>query len=209
MARHYRKRKKRKTSFLKVLGIAIIVILLVFGLVRYIRKVSYDNYLRQAQTQKDYAEQARVNFIKVVAPIAQKEDKPYGILPSITIAQACLESDYGQSELAKKYNNLFGVKGTDPNTTKVLTTKEYTDGQWHEVSGRFQVYDSYEASIKAHTMLFVNGTTWNPNQYQHVLNAKDYRSQAKALETDGYATDPGYAAKVIYVIEKYNLNQYD
>lgn len=209
MTRHYRKRKKRKTSFSKVLGIAIIVILLVLGLMSYIRKVSYDNYLRQAQTQKDYAEQARINFIKVIAPIAQKEDKPYGIFPSITIAQACLESDYGQSELAKKYNNLFGVKGTDPSTTKVLTTKEYTDGQWHEVSGRFQVYDTYEAAIKAHTMLFVKGTTWNASQYQHVLNAKDYRSQAKALETDGYATDPGYAQKLIYVIEKYNLTQYD
>lgn len=209
MARHYHRRRKHKNSFSKVAGTAVIIVLLVFGLAYYLKKASYDNYLRQAQTQKNYAEQARINFIKVIAPIAQKEDKPYGILPSITIAQACLESDYGQSELAKRYNNLFGVKGTDPNSTKVLTTKEYVNGQWHEVNGRFQVYDTYEAAIKAHTMLFVKGTTWNPNQYQHVLSAKDYRSQAKALETDGYATDPDYAQKLIYVIEKYNLTQYD
>lgn len=202
-------RKRNKNLRLKTFSVIAAIILLIVGLGYYIKKLSYDNYLQHAQTQKVYAEQARENFIKVIAPIAQKEDKPYGILPSITIAQACLESDYGQSELAKKYNNLFGVKGTDPNNTKVLTTKEYVNGQWQVISGRFQVYDTYESAIKAHTMLFVNGTTWNHNQYQHVLSAKDYRSQAKALETDGYATDPGYAEKVIYVIEKYNLNQYD
>lgn len=207
MTRYFRRRKKN--SRLKTFGVIIAIILLIVGLGYYIKRMSYDKYLEQAQAEKVYAEQARDNFIKVIAPIAQKEDKPYGILPSITIAQACLESDYGQSELAKKYNNLFGVKGTDPNNTKVLTTKEYVNGQWQVISGRFQVYDTYESAIKAHTKLFVNGTTWNPNQYQHVLNAKDYRSQAKALEIDGYATDPGYAEKLIYVIEKYNLNQYD
>lgn len=207
MTRYFRRRNKNLV--LKTFGIITAIILLIAGLGYYIKKMSYDRYLEQAQTEKAYAEQARDNFIKIIAPIAQKEDKPYGVLPSITIAQACLESDYGQSELAKKYNNLFGVKGTDPNTTKVLTTKEYVDGQWQVISGRFQVYDTYESAIKAHTRLFVNGTTWNPNQYQHVLKAKNYRSQAKALETDGYATDPGYAEKLIYVIEKYNLNQYD
>ncbi|MBP2058434.1 flagellum-specific peptidoglycan hydrolase FlgJ [Lactobacillus colini] len=207
MTRRFRRRKKKLR--LKSLGIIIAIILLIIGLGYYIKKMAYDNYLRQAQTEKEFAQQSRDNFIKVIAPIAQREDKAYGILPSITIAQACLESNYGQSQLAKKYNNLFGVKGTDPNKTKVLTTKEYVNGQWQVISGRFQVYDTYEASIKAHTKLFINGTTWNPNQYRHVLNAKDYRSQAKALETDGYATDPGYAEKLIYVIEKYNLNQYD
>lgn len=194
---------------MKKFRVIIAIILLVVGLGYYIKKVTYGKYLEQAQTEKVYAEQTPDNFIKVIAPIAQKADKPYGIFPSITIAQACLESNYGQSKLARQYNNLFGVKGTDPNHTKVLKTKEYVKGHWKIIRSRFQVYDTYKSSIKAHAKLFVNGTTWNSRQYRHVLNAKDYRSQAKALVTDGYATDPGYAEKIIYVINKYNLTQYD
>ena len=44
---------------------------------------------------------------------------------------------------------------------------------------------------------------------QIVLAAKDYKSQAKALVTDGYATDPDYSTKLINLIEQYNLNKYD
>lgn len=66
--------------------------------------------LRQAQLEKEQSLQSKEKFIKVVAPIAQRADKPYGLFPSVTIAQACLESNFGQSELSRKYNNLFGVK---------------------------------------------------------------------------------------------------
>ena len=55
----------------------------------------------------------------------------------------------------------------------------------------------------------MNGTSWNKDQYQHVLAAKDYASQAQALETDGYATDPGYTKKLIDLIKEFNLTQYD
>lgn len=204
-----RRSKNNKTNLLlvKVFAFAIIFVVLLAGL--YYRHQITNQQLAQQEQLKRQAMQSRQNFIRVIASIAQKEDKPYGILPSVTIAQACLESNYGQSELAKKYNNLFGVKGTDPNTSQVMTTKEFVNGRWETIHGRFQIYDSYQASIHAHTMLFVNGTTWNSKQYQHVLAAKDYQTQAKALETDGYATDPGYANKVITIIEEYNLTQYD
>ena len=90
-----------------------------------------------------------------------------------------------------------------------MTTKEYTNGKWKTVKAWFQIYDSYEASIRAHARLFQNGTTWNAKQYKHVLAAKDYKTQAKALVTDGYATDPNYASKLISLINQYNLDQYD
>ena len=77
------------------------------------------------------------------------------------------------------------------------------------VKARFQIYDSYEASIRAHVRLFQQGTSWNKDQYNDVLAAKDYKSQAKALVTDGYATDPDYSTKLINLIEQYNLNKYD
>ena len=172
-------------------------------------EVAVNEQLRQAQLEKERALQSKERFIKVVAPIAQRADKPYGLFPSVTIAQACLESNFGQSELSKKYYNLFGVKGTDPNTSRELTTSEFVNDHWETVTGRFQVYNSYEESIQAHTRLFVNGTSWNKDQYQHVLAAKDYASQAQALETDGYATDPGYTKKLIDLIKEFNLTQYD
>ncbi|WP_094544941.1 glycoside hydrolase family 73 protein [Lactobacillus taiwanensis] len=130
------------------------------------------------------------NFIYVVALCAQRADKPYGLFPSVTISQAVLESNFGQSDLSKKYNNLCGVKGTDPNTSKELTTSEFVNDHWVTVTGRFRVYESYDESIQAHTRLYVNGTSWNSNHYPHVLVAQDYATTAQDLETDTYAQDP-------------------
>lgn len=63
--------------------------------------------------------------------------------------------------------------------------------------------------MKDHTLLFVNGVDWDPYLYRGVLLADNYRSAAKSLEAAGYATDPGYAQKIISVIETYELYQYD
>ncbi|GBG04820.1 glycoside hydrolase family 73 protein [Lactobacillus rodentium] len=196
-----KKSRKKKSNFLllKVFGICFVILILFAGL-----------FYRKNRIVKHTGEEvSRSEFISVVGPIAQAQDKPYGLFPSVTIAQACLESDFGQSTLAQKYNNLFGVKGSNPTTSKILTTQEFVNGQWKTIHGRFQVYDSYEAAIHAHTMLIVNGTNWNKQQYAHVLAAKNYQEQAKALQTDGYATDPTYATKLINLINQYNLTQYD
>ena len=213
-----KKRKKRRNS--KSLGIIfrtfliLFILLIVFVCFRYYRRQAIQSeQIRQEQLQRRQEQEKLIRerkaFIKKIGPIAKQVDKSYDLLPSITIAQACLESNYGQSDLSQKYNNLFGVKGTNPNTSAILTTKEYVKGKWINVKARFQIYDSYEASIRAHARLFQNGTSWNHKQYQHVLAAKDYRKQAKALVTDGYATDPNYADKLINLIEQYGLAKYD
>lgn len=213
-----KKRKKRRNS--KSFGIIfrtfliLFILLIVFVCFRYYRRQAIQSeQIRQEQLQRRQEQEKLIRqrkaFIKKIGPIAKQVDKSYDLLPSITIAQACLESNYGQSDLSQKYNNLFGVKGTNPNTSAILTTKEYVKGKWINVKARFQIYDSYEASIRAHARLFQNGTSWNHKQYQHVLAAKDYRKQAKALVTDGYATDPNYADKLINLIEQYGLAKYD
>jgi N-acetylmuramoyl-L-alanine amidase len=148
-------------------------------------------------------------FIKKVAPEAIELGHQYGVLPSITIGQAILESDWGNSTLASKYNNYFGIKGEDPSNTVVLQTREYTDGQWVTINGRFRSYSDYRESMKDHALLLVNGTTWNSAQYQQVISSKDYIEAAVSLQTDGYATDPGYTTKIIHVIQKYDLMKYD
>ena len=211
-----RNRRKNQQTTITIVRVFAIVLLLMGAFVafRYYRRQALEQeQVRQAELAKKEAAakllKQKKDFIKKVAPVAQKVDKGTKLLPSITIAQACLESNYGQSDLAQKYNNLFGVKGTSKTTSAVMTTKEYTNGKWVTVKARFQIYDSYEASIRAHNRLFQEGTTWNKNQYKDVLNAKNYTEQAKALVTDGYATDPDYATKLTNLIEQFNLNQYD
>lgn len=212
--------KKRKSRIPKSVKLVVRVFIILFVLMiafvgfRYYRRYAIQSeQIRQAQLQRQQ-EQAKLlkqrkAFIKKIGPIAREVDKSYDLLPSITIAQACLESNYGQSDLSQKYNNLFGVKGTNPNISAVMTTKEYVKDKWVTVKARFQIYDSYEASIRAHARLFQNGTTWNHDQYKHVLASKDYKTQAKALVTDGYATDPDYADKLINLIEQFDLEKYD
>ncbi len=200
----YRRRRRRKNNnetIYIIIAIAVVVILGIFGYQRY-----------QANKQQDASnlvQQEHNAFIKKIAPEAIELGHQYGVLPSITIGQAILESDWGNSTLASKYNNYFGVKGTDPDNTIVLQTQEYTDGQWQTINGRFRVYTDFKESMKDHALLLVNGTTWNSSQYQQVISSKDYIEAAVSLQTDGYATDPGYTSKIIHVIQKYNLMKYD
>lgn len=211
-----RRKNKKQPSWLIIIRVFIILFLLIilFIAIRYYRRQAIQSeQLRQEQLARQQARakvvKERKAFIQKIGPIAQQVDQEFDLLPSITIAQACLESNYGQSSLSQKYNNLFGVKGTNPNTSAILTTKEYEKGKWLVVKARFQIYDSYEASIRAHARLFQKGTSWNAYQYQHVLAAKDYQTQAKALVKDGYATDPNYANKLIKLIEEYHLDRFD
>ncbi|MDT2813826.1 glycoside hydrolase family 73 protein [Vagococcus carniphilus] len=149
-------------------------------------------------------------FIKTLVPVAKELHQSHGILPSIIIGQAILESDWGSSELSAKYNNLFGIKSFSPDDESVkLKTKEYKDGKWIEINANFKVYASWEDCMRDHTLLFVNGVDWDPYLYQGVLLASDYKTAAKALQAAGYATDPDYAAKIMSVIEKNELYQYD
>ena len=211
-----RKKKKRGNKLAIIFRTVLLIVILMIAFVAfryYRRQAALNEQIRQEQLARQQALEKQIKqrkkFIAKIGPIAKEVDKSFDLLPSITIAQACLESDYGQSDLSQKYNNLFGVKGSNPNTSAVLSTKEYIKGKWITVKARFQIYDSYEASIRAHARLFQNGTTWNHKQYQHVLVAKTYQEQAQALVKDGYATDPDYADKLIKLIEEYNLDKYD
>lgn len=195
------KKQKEKQRVYIIIAIVVVVILGIFG---------YQRYRQNQKTDAMNLVQEEHNaFIKKVAPEAIDLGHQYGVLPSITIGQAILESDWGNSTLASKYNNYFGIKGTDPNNTVVLQTKEYTDGQWVTINGRFRSYSDFRDSMKDHAKLLVNGTTWNSAQYQQVISSKDYIEAAVSLQTDGYATDPGYTTKIIRVIQKYDLMKYD
>ena len=150
-----------------------------------------------------------VRWINQRADYAKTMHQQYGVLPSINLAQAIIESEWGKSTLAEKYHNYYGIKAGPNEPSVALATKEYQNGQWQTVTANFAVYNSWENGMAAHTRLLVSGTTWNPNQYAAVLKAGDYKQAAQALVDAGYATDPTYAAKIVDVIEHWHLQQFD
>ena len=203
-----KRRKKAKFKFLYVNGklrlsdLLLVVILLSLLFVQFIKWSGVNN---NTQTTK-IEDVKKEEFVEKIAPIAQDEQQKYHIFASITIAQAALESNWGQSELATQYYNLFGVKS---DTGGLMTTKEYVNGQWIVVRARFAIYQSWRESIEQHTALFVDGTSWDSSHYQAVLSADNYVEAAQALQQRGYATDPNYAQKLISLIKTYNLDKYD
>ena len=165
--------------------------------------------LQFQETRKDPTEIAHQQFIQNLVPSSQKAYQMYQVLPSISLAQAILESDWGESGLSQNYYNLYGVKAGAAEPSVQLETSEYIDGKWITIMAPFRVYNSWAESVEAHAKLLTYGVDWNPKLYEPVLKAKNYKEAAHALQKAGYATDPTYAQKIIHVIETYHLAQYD
>ena len=203
MAKKKWKKQKRKNIRWPavVAGVAVILLAFVFSL-KNLSSPFTDN-------QQENEAQSHQQFIERLVPHAQELQDGYGVLPSIILGQAILESNWGKSTLASKYNNLFGIKAYGDQKKVSLETKEFVNEEWINIQGDFKVYDSWEQSMDDHTQLFVQGVDWNPALYEKVITATNYQEAAQALQDAGYATDPGYAQKIIQVIETYQLNQYD
>ncbi|WP_332606876.1 phage tail protein [Bacillus spizizenii] len=152
---------------------------------------------------------SNTDFIKKIAPDAQRILANYKILASLVIAQGCLESAYGTSGLAVKGKNLFGVKGEYNGQYVIMQTWEVINGKNVQVPAKFRKYPSWYESMQDLAKLYVNGTSWNPNHYKAVVGERDYKKATAALVKAGYATDPAYATKLNGIIETYNLTQYD
>ncbi|MBS4022805.1 MAG: glucosaminidase domain-containing protein [Dethiobacter sp.] len=167
--------------------ISLLVVALIFGISKGLSYLS-------AQRQE---------FIDQIAPAAMEGYNQYGILPSLTISQAILESGWGKYHIS---NNLFGIKATSSWTGEVAirTTKEYINGQWVTIEAKFRAYPSFAESIIDYIRLI--GTT---SRYSGVLTASDYKEAAMRVWLAGYATDPQYPQKLVSIIESYNLDQYD
>lgn len=148
----------------------------------------------------------RKEFIDKIAPLAMADAQITQILPSLTIAQALLESNSGNSTLTTQANALFGIKAAGSWRGKVWDgrTTEYYNGQKTTITAGFRAYDSWADSILDHSMLLTNN-----KRYSKVIGEKDYKKACQAIAAAGYATDPSYASKLINLIETYGLNQYD
>lgn len=139
------------------------------------------------------------DYIKKYAPDAMRQQIKYGIPASITLAQGLLESGAGNSELARKSNNHFGIKCHS--SWKGPSVKHFDDGEMT----CFRKYPSVLDSYNDHSEFLVAGARYD---FLFELNVKDYKGWARGLKKAGYATDKQYAKKLIRIIELYELNEY-
>ena len=147
------------------------------------------------------------SFIDTIVPLVRKY--PSKIFNSVTIAQACLESSYGQSDLARGGRNLFGIKASAPWTGPAFNKNslEERDGKEGYENSDFRLYETFEESIADHATFF-ESTPKRIELYAKVLNAKTPEEQANAL-TGVYATSSKYGTSLIRLINEHNLKQYD
>ena len=155
-------------------------------------------------------DQKQSHFLSAIKQGAMDGAKE-GVLPSITAAQAILESGWGSSELAKApNNNLFGIKDSEDWNGESVTvlTQEYVNGGYITVNAAFRKYASWNDSVVDHAKFFTS-TEWRKDNYRKVVNETDYRIAAQELKNAGYATDPTYPGKLIRLIEAYKLYEWD
>ena len=172
----------------------LIIPVFIFGCKVQQRSVSNKN------NNTSYVPIDRREYIKTYNNLAIKEMNRSKIPASITLAQALLESDNGNSTLAKKANNHFGIKCHSTwNGPKVY----HDDDRRNECFRKYEsVYDSY----KDHSNFIANGS-----RYQFLFNYKtdDYKSWARGLQKAGYATSRTYATMLIKIIEDNKLYTFD
>ena len=149
-------------------------------------------------------------FINAVAPMAQRSAELYGVPASVTLAQAILESAWGESELSRYGQAFFGVKcnstSYSPYTTGCMPklTWEVIGGQNVYVWAHFRSYSSLTDSVLDHGYFLRNNTRYAP-----AFNTSTPEDFAKAIAAAGYATDPAYASKLSSLINTYNLKRFD
>lgn len=158
-----------------------------------------------------YSDQTKIAFINSLEDQAINNYKEYGILPSITMAQAVLESGWGQSELATEHNNFFGIKADsrwNGEIATIVTKENYDDVK----EANFRKYKSKEESIKDYGEFLYENSRYRESGF---FEGKDYKSQAQALENAGYSTAKNGSGELIYgdklvgVIQNYNLMLWD
>lgn len=139
-------------------------------------------------------------YISTFAPIAQDEMRAYGIPASITLAQGILESGAGRGALTQRTNNHFGIK---------CHTDWGGDFDFHDDDAQGECFRKYNHplySFRDHSIFLSS----RPH-YMFLFNYRkdDYKKWAHGLYKAGYATDRKYPQKLIALIERYQLDQYD
>ena len=175
---------------------AIVVIVLIIGFLAYFTK---ENSMMLSATQ----------FIAQFENAVIEATAGTGIFPSVKMAQAALETGWGKS-LSGNNNNMFGIKAAGIHTPYwtggyvIANTSEVIGGITGKYNLAFRKYASVSDSIRDHSYFLTQNS-----RYEKVFTAATPEAQAQALQAAGYATDPGYAGKLISVINQYGLKRLD
>ena len=146
---------------------------------------------------------AQTTFIAKVASLITDTR----ILKSVTIAQAILESGWGQSELTIKANALFGIKAGLTWKGKRYSSKTqecYDKVNFTTITAAFRGYNSWVESIADHTDFILKNS-----RFKSIIGCKDYKTVCSILQKGTYATAPNYAVSLISIIEQFKLYEYD
>lgn len=146
------------------------------------------------------------SFINEIAPLIQREGKARGYtIVSTVIAQACIESRWGLSGLAK-YHNYFGLKcGSKWKGAFVTmnTKEEYTQGQLTTIRDSFRAYNNMSDGVKGYYE-FISST-----RYANLKLASTPRQYAEYLKSDGYATSSTYVNTLVNTVNAHDLARFD
>lgn len=146
-------------------------------------------------------------FIKKIAGCVRKYAADYGIaVHSPIIAQAILESGWGESKLASVYHNYFGLKcGTKwkGQSVNMKTQEEYSPGTKTTITDNFRVYSNMDEGVKGYFEFI------QLPRYQNLKGITDPKKYLQTIKDDGYATSSTYVADVFKCVEAYGLTEYD
>ena len=169
---------------------------------------AFENWLEDLPVYDEKSPQAE--FIQSIAPAAILIADKYDIYPSVMLAQASLESSWGESALAQEYNNLMGTKGSWNGESITVRTREDVNGESVYINAGFSVYGSWIDSLARYGLLMSEGLKWDANYYSGTWreNAASYKDATAWLQ-GRYATDSAYESKLNATIQSFNLDQYD
>lgn len=148
------------------------------------------------------------NYVAQYKNLAIEEQMRTGIPASIKLSMGLLESSLGQSRLATEANNHFGIKWWSANDGPafVEAMDDDKDKAGNPTPSKFVKFTSAEESYRKHSEFLMTRSRY---RVLFTYDRTDYRAWATGLKACGYATAPDYAEKLIKLIEKYNLAQYD
>ncbi len=146
-------------------------------------------------------------FLSAVVPGALASQQQYGIPASITIAQAILESGWGQ-HMPPGSNNYFGIKAAHdaaPDMYVEALTPEYIRGKLEHLEQPFAKYADAAGSFLAHARLLATASRYQPAMAQ----TRNPRLFATQLRRCGYSTNPTYENTLMQLVHEFDLTQYD
>ena len=151
-----------------------------------------------------------INFVNLIGPIIATEAQKRGYrICSTVIAQAVIESRYGESVLASKYHNYFGIKcgkqwiADGKPSVNLKTKEEYKPGTLTTISDYFRVYPNMASGVAGYYDFIA------AKRYANLKAAINYTQYAEYLKADGYATSSTYVKTLCDTVTRYGLTAFD